>query len=177
MMVLAPGDNREIEEENGCSTLRFKEIRETDLTNYKIVARNKSGQLISRFRLRLSDEPQGDPVPETINYEVESSPVNLSTDEIKVTSPSQLLTHGKFGSVILVENSRLLKVATELEFKTSKILAHTNLFNIHQATQIGNSVLLEDNSLNFDSSSNLLHYVSSLDSYSEQLLMNLVSQV
>ncbi|XP_021952038.1 obscurin isoform X2 [Folsomia candida] len=177
MMVLAPGDNREIEEENGCSTLRFKEIRETDLTNYKIVARNKSGQLISRFRLRLSDEPQGDPVPETINYEVESSPVNLSTDEIKVTSPSQLLTHGKFGSVILVENSRLLKVATELEFKTSKILAHTNLFNIHQATQIGNSVLLEDNSLNFDSSSNLLHYVSSLDSYSEQLLMNLVSQI
>lgn len=141
------------------------------------VARNKSGQLISRFRLKLSDEPQGEPVPETINYEIESTPVNISTEEIAVSSPLQLLTHGKFGSVILVENSRLLKVCTELEFNTTRSMAHTNLFTIHQATQIGSSVLLEDNCLNYQSSSNLLHYISSLDYYSEQLLMNFVVQV
>jgi hypothetical protein len=178
MMVLTPGENREFEEEEGRSTLTFKEIKYTDLTNYKLVARNKSGQIISRFRLRPSDESHSNIVPESLDYnQIETSPVNNTNEEIKCTSPLELLSQGKFGSVILTENSRLLKVCTEQEFNTSKNFAHINLFTIQQATQVGSSILVEDNCLNYNSSCSLLHYISSLDYYTEQLLMNFISQV
>lgn len=176
MMVLAPGENREIVNEEGRSTLRIKEIGETDLTLYKIVARNKSGQMISRFRLRLSDEPQEPTVPES-NYDNETTPVNISTDEIKVSTSAQVLYQGHFNSVVLAENSRLLKVCTQHEFDISRNLAHVNLFSIRQASQTGINILAEDNLIEYPSSSSLLHYISSLDEYSEQLLCNLVTQV
>jgi len=176
MRVLAPGENREIVDEEGRSTLRLKEIGETDLTVYKIVARNKSGQMISRFRLRLSDEPIETSVPES-NYDNEATPVNISTEEIKVGTSAQVVYQGHFNSVVLAENSRLLKVCTQHEFDISRNLAHVNLFSIQQASQIGINILAEDSLLEYPSSSNLLHYISSLDSYSEQLLCNIVTQV
>jgi hypothetical protein len=178
MMVLTSGENREIVDEECVSKLTFKELRETDLTIYKIVARNKSGQIISRFRLRQSDESREEASVPELKYDIEATPVNLSaTEEIKVVTPIQLVSHGKFNSVILTENSRLLKVCTELEFKTTRKLAHINLFSIQQASQIGHSILAEDNSLTHSSSCNLLQYISSLDIYSEQLLVNFVTQV
>jgi len=182
MMVLAPGENREIVEEECVSKLTFKEIRETDLAMYKLIARNKSGQIVSRFRLRSDDVARVDDpttVPELNYTEIESSPVNISSSEdaIKVVSPTTLVSQGKFTSVLSTENSRLLKVCTELEFNTTRKLAHINLFTVKQAVQIGHSILLEDNSRLHGDATNILHYIASLDIYSEQLLVNCISQV
>jgi len=79
--------------------------------------------------------------------------------------------------VILADKSRLVKVCTETEYKSTKKLAHRNLFTTSQAVQVGSSILLEDNCLSYDGSSNLLAFISSLELYTEQLLMNFVAQI
>lgn len=164
------------------SHLLIHNVKNTDLTGYKVTARNKQGQMTWKFRISmLPDEkvmPRALPSP---NYSVEKSPTPLSTEAhaFESVSTPEVIVKGAFTSVLRSGTEQVFRVCSTEEYELCKNLVSNHVLGgeYEQAIQVGSGVAMKYCSCGGAVMLPLLEHFVGLGEYTEQNVVGVMEQL
>lgn len=161
------------------TSLTIHSVKATDLTMYKLNARNKQGQVTWKFRVAMLPDHKVMPkIPPSLDYSKEKNPVTLNTElhAFENVSTPQVILKGAFTNV-LRSGDFTYKVCSENEFGLIKGLVNNHVLagGYDAAIQVGVGVALKYDRVGVLTP--LLEHVVGLGEYTENTIVKLMEGV